>query len=176
MTSPDETGQSAANLLCKACGLCCSGHLFIWVKLRPAELDPAQALGMQVYRSDPSQRGFNQPCPLWLGQCTIYTSKNYPHACRAYKCKLLKEVIAEKTTLPDSLTAIEQTKNMIRELEPLLPALPNPNFRERLVARIERPQDFAEMQASAAEFGQKAAALLDVYEKIFGVNDLLEKP
>ena len=175
MTGINQTEDSAASLLCKACGLCCTGHLFIWVKLRPRELDPAETLGMTVFRSDPTQRGFSQPCPLWQGQCTIYDSPHYPRACLAYKCKLLKEVIAESASLPNALTLIEQAKSMIRGLEPLLPALTNPNFRERLVARIESPDQFAGLADSNAEFKQKSGELLGFYEQIFGVNDLLEK-
>lgn len=170
-----ENSFSPASQLCQACGLCCDGHLFIWVKLRPAELDPAEALGMTVFRSDPTQRGFSQPCPLWRGVCTIYTSSHYPHACRAYKCKLLKEVISENISLSTGLAFVAQAKTMLRELEPLLPNQPSSNFRERFVARLEHPQDFAESKASEAEFKDKAAVLLAFYEQEFGVNDLLEK-
>lgn len=130
---------------------------------------------MTVFRSDPTQRGFSQPCPLWKGDCTIHTSAHYPRACLAYRCKLLKEVVAEKTTLPAALNIIQQAKGLIRELEPLLPTLPNPNFRERLVARIEHPQRFTGLAESDAEFQRKAGKLLAFYARVFGVNDLLEK-
>ena len=56
---------------------------------------------MEVFRSDPTQRGFSQPCPLWHGQCTIYTSPHYPRFCGTYKCQLLKKVMDETTLLPD---------------------------------------------------------------------------
>ena len=174
MTGIDEANASQGNTLCKSCGLCCTGHLFIWAKLRPAELDYAEALGMTVFRSDPTQRGFSQPCPLWQGECTIYDSPHYPHVCRSYKCKLLKEVLDENTSLPDALTEIEQAKGMIRELEALLPPSTNVNFRERLVAYLEY------LQASAGEnteleFRLKADALLKFYEQVFGVDDLVEQ-
>src|SRR5215510_11603100 len=110
MTERNDQNESPANSLCKSCGLCCTGHLFIWAKLRPSELDPAEALGLTVFRSDPTQRGFSQPCPLWNGQCTIYDSPHYPYVCRAYKCKLLKDVTSENISLPDALTIIEQAK------------------------------------------------------------------
>lgn len=174
MTGIDATNVSQAEILCTACGLCCTGHLFIWAKLRPAELDPAEALGLRVFRSDPLQRGFSQPCLLWQGQCTIYTSRHYPHACRAYKCKLLKEVLGEHTTLPGALMVIEQAKGKISELEALLPVTTHANFRERLVARLEHPEAFAG-QGHALEFQLKAEALLTFYEQVFGVKDLLEK-
>ncbi len=171
MTGHDETDESQANLLCTACGLCCTGHLFIWAKLRPSELDPAEELGMTVFRSDPTQRGFSQPCPLWQGHCTIYDTPRYPHVCRAYKCKLLKEVMAENTSLSQALTLIEQAKGMIQEMEALLPGPSHHNFRERLVAQLESPQP----EYGDAEFQWQAEMLLTFYAEVFGVNDLVER-
>lgn len=164
----DETTESQANILCKSCGLCCTGHLFIWAKLRSAELDSADSLGLTVIR-EPGQRGFNQPCPLWQGECTIYTSPHYPRFCRTYKCKLLKEVIDEITPLPNALTTIQQAMEMIRELTPLLPVSSTINFRERLVAHIEYGNP-------DLEFQQKAEALLIFFDEYFGVSDFFDKP
>ena len=169
MTGMDETKGSQGNILCKSCGLCCTGHLFIWTKLRSAELDSAQALGLNVFGSDPSQRGFGQPCPVWQGECTIYASPHYPHFCRTYKCKLLKEVLDENTQLSDALTVVQQAKGMIHEVEALLPGSPNINFRARLVAQLE------ENENTDLEFRRKAHALLILYEKVFGVMDLVDK-
>ena len=170
MTGMDETKGSQGNILCKSCGLCCTGHLFIWTKLRSAELDSAQALGLNVFGSDPSQRGFSQPCPAWQGECTIYASPHYPHFCRTYKCKLLKEVLDENTQLSDALMVVQQAKEMIHEVEALLPGSPNINFRARLVAQLE------ENENTDLEFRRKAHALLILYEKVFGVKDLVDKP
>src|SRR5215213_6842253 len=133
----DETNQSQGNILCKSCGLCCTGHLFIWTKLRSAELDAAEELGLNVFRSVPSERGFNQPCPLWQGQCTVYSSPHYPHFCRTYKCKLLKKLLDETVSLPDALTSIAGAKELIHEVEALLPPSASTNFRERLVEHLE---------------------------------------
>jgi uncharacterized protein len=170
MTDTDSTKDSQANLLCKACGLCCTGHLFIWTKLRSAELDSIEGLGLKVFRSVPSQRGFNQPCPLWDKQCTIYTSASYPHFCRTYKCKLLKKLLDGATALPEAFSAIEHAKKLIHEVEMLLPDSPNANFRERLVAELEDMTDYN------PEVRQKAEALLRVYKTIFGVTDLIDQP
>ena len=178
MTDIEPTNESPAKILCKACGLCCTGHLFSWTKLRSAELDSAQDLGLDVFRSVPIQRGFSQPCPLWRGECTIYTSPHYPHFCRTYKCKLLKQVLDETTSLPDALTVIRQTKEMIREVERLLPLSPNTNFRDRLAAyfeNLESSKASAGHENEDAEFRLKARELLDVYEKVFGVKDVVDK-
>jgi hypothetical protein len=162
--------QTNANSLCRSCGLCCNGNLFAWVELRPGELDPIEALGVQVFRSDPNEKGFNQPCPLWKGECTIYDTPHYPHSCRAYNCKLLKEVITEKESLPHALTVVAQAKKMIREVEELLPPSPNVNFRERLVAQLEGGGNID------GRFPKKADALLNLYKEVFGVNDLFDTP
>jgi len=131
---------------------------------------------MKVFRSDPRQRGFSHPCPLWKGQCTIHDSPHYPHVCRAYKCKLLKQVLAESTSLPAALTRIEQAKQLIHEVDLLLPVSSNNNFRERLVARLESPEGSAGPQDMELEFRRKAGELLVLYEEVFGVNDLLDHP
>lgn len=178
MTGFAETNESQANTLCKACGLCCTGHLFVWSKLKSAELDSAEALGLHVFRSVPSQRGFNQPCPLWQEECTVYTSPHYPHFCRTYKCKLLKQVLDETTSLPDALTVIQHAKGMISELETLLPSSPNTNFRERLVAHLEEVERLKLSDGEEytdKDFQQKAGELLLVYEKVFGVKDVVDK-
>ena len=174
-TDSHEITESQAQTLCKSCGLCCNGSLFIWTKLKSVELVSAQALGLKVFGSEPSQRGFSQPCSLWDGQCTIYASPNYPHACRTYKCKLLKEVIDEITLLPDALTLVQQAKEMITELEVFLPNSTNNNFRERLVAQIERLQESVQQGESDPEFLRKADELLTHYEKHFGVKGLIER-
>ena len=177
MTGIDETHESQANILCKSCGLCCTGHLFIWTKLRSAELDSAQGLGLRVFRSVPSQRGFSQPCPLWQGQCTIYTSPHYPHFCHTYKCKLLKEVLDENTSLPHALTIVEKAKEMIREVEALLPISLHTNFRERLVEHLEYLNQSAGQEDMDLDLRRlKAEVLLSFYEQVFGVDDLVEKP
>ncbi|GJQ53394.1 MAG: hypothetical protein HKUEN02_22410 [Anaerolineaceae bacterium] len=167
-----DINESQANLLCKSCGLCCTGYLFIWAKLRPSELDPAESLGLNVFRSNPAERGFSQPCPLWQRQCMVYDSSHYPHVCRSYKCKLLKEVIAENTSLPNALTVIEQAKEMICEVESLLPDSAATNFRQRLVTELEESNRLAQADA---RFRSKAEALLGFYETVFGVDDLVEK-
>jgi len=160
--------ESPGTALCKSCGLCCTGHLFIWTKLRSAELDSIESLGLKVFR-EPNQRGFNQPCPLWDGICTIYDSPQYPRFCNTYKCKLLKQLLDEVTPLPSAMEVVSQTKSLIHELDLILPASSMSNFRDRLVACLENSD-------TTPQIHQKAKELLDVYESQFGVNDLLDKP
>jgi uncharacterized protein len=170
MTDTDETNLSPADTLCVTCGLCCTGNLFLWAKLKSVEVETVRRLGLNVLGVEPENRGFGLPCPLWAGKCPIHTSPDYPHACRTYKCKLLKQVIDEATPLPEALSVIEQTKAMIKELKTLLPNSNSNNFRERLV-------DHMENQGKAdPKFMQKARELLILYEKQFGVKGLIDLP
>lgn len=160
--------ETSATALCKSCGLCCTGHLFIWTKLRSAELDSIQSLGLKVFR-EPDQRGFNQPCPLWNDICTIYDSPHYPRFCRTYKCKLLKQVLDDINSLHSALITVQQTKSLIHELDSFLPTSSAQNFRERLVACLEDKDTNLDVQ-------NKAKGLLEVYEAQFGVTDLVDQP
>lgn len=161
-----------ANLLCQACGLCCSGHLFSWVRLNAAELDKVEKLGLNVIRDDPRQRGFWQPCPVWNGVCTVYTSLDYPSSCRKYKCKVLKQLVNDDVSYPEALSIIQETLTLIREIEPLLPASSAISFRERLIAHKEELE--SKKKDLDGEFMQKAAALLARYEDLFGVDDFID--
>ncbi len=173
MSYTDKASESPGTVLCKSCGLCCSGHLFAWVKLRSPELEPAQALGLNVLR-EPRQRGFSQPCPLWNGQCTIYTSPQYPRSCQTYKCKVLKKVLDETVTLPEALTVVQQAKGLINELELFLPASSNANFRERLVEHIDSIEGSVKLGNADLEFREKARTLLNFYKDHFGVKDIVD--
>jgi len=168
MTDQDESNLSPADVLCTSCGLCCTGHLFLWAKLKSIEVETVRGLGLNVLGVEPENRGFGLPCPLWAGKCPIHTSPDYPHACRTYKCKLLKLVIDESVPLSDALDVIEQVKEMIKEIKALLPASPSNNFRERLVAHLENPQN------TDMEFRKKARELLVLYEKQLGVTGLVD--
>lgn len=167
MSYKEEPEESQATALCKSCGLCCTGHLFVWTKLRSAELNSIQSLGLEVVR-EPGQRGFSQPCPLWEGHCTIHDSPHYPRFCHTYKCKLLIHVLNENTPFPEAMEIVQKAMGMIREVEALLPASSLESFRERLVAHMEHGD--AEL-----EFQMKAKALVSYFEENFGVDDFFDE-
>jgi len=160
--------DSPANLLCKACGLCCSGHLFAWVRLDANELDKVEKLGLRVIRDDPRQRGFQQPCPVWNGTCTVYSSPDYPRSCKRYKCRQFKDLVEEKTSLPDAMVKVHDAHEMIRELAMDLPALQTVSFRERLLAKLD------DRSAENKDFREKAQRLIAYFEDFFGVMDFID--
>ena len=168
MTDTDEPSNSQTAILCKSCGLCCTGHLFSWVRLNASDLDPAETLGLNVIRSEPRQRGFTQPCRLWDGQCTVYTSPHYPRGCRTYQCKLLKQVIDGNGPVTVALDVVQQAMAMIRDVDAFLPRLANVSFRERLVTLME-------LGNANPDFQLNADALLLYFDTHFGVNDFFDK-
>lgn len=169
--------ESQAQTLCKSCGMCCDGQLFAWVRLNANELDRSEAMGLNVIRNDPRQRGFTQPCPMWNGICTIYTSPDYPRSCGTYKCKVLRELLDEDISLSTGLDFIQDTLAMIREIELLLPASPpSMSFRERLIAHKEYLEKLDEGKYTVTErdFLARAGLLLTRYEDRFGVDDFID--
>lgn len=162
-----------ANLLCKACGLCCSGHLFSWVRLNANELDKTEKLGLKVIRDDPRQRGFLQPCTMWKdGVCQIYESPDYPKSCGKYKCKVLRQLLNEDISLQEGLSIIQETLVLIREIEALLPASNAISFRERLITYKEELE--SKKKELDGEFMQKTKVLLARYEDLLGVDDFVD--
>lgn len=172
MQTPDPTPASDAEALCLACGLCCDGSLFAWAKLRPGEMEPARAAGLPVFMDAPPQRGFTQPCPMLGAGCSIYTSTAYPHACRAYRCLLLKRLQNNDLSLQQALQSVAATRAAFAAFAQKLdaagrqagPAVP---MRTRLVQVLEdRPAPRALLPA--------ARRLLAEIEQVYGVMDLLD--
>ncbi|MCC6298955.1 MAG: hypothetical protein IT314_06630 [Anaerolineales bacterium] len=173
MTKVEYSRASDATTLCKACGLCCTGHLFSWVRLKATELTPSEKLGLNVIRNDPRQRGFTQPCPMWNGICAIYDSPNYPRGCDSYKCKLLRELLDESVSLQEALTVVEATKASIRKVESQLPKSTHSSFRERFIARVKSLRETSE-QGHHRKFLAQADALLSIFRDSFGVKDFFD--
>ncbi|MCC6259312.1 MAG: hypothetical protein IT311_00500 [Anaerolineales bacterium] len=167
--------EPQSEALCKACGLCCSGHLFSWVRLNANELDKVENLGLSVIRNDPRQRGFLQPCPVWQdGVCTVYTSPDYPSSCRKYKCVVLRKLLDEEIDFDGALKQIEETLSLIREVESLLPDFAISSFRERVITHKENVEKLNKHDFAQKEFLQKANQLLEIYESRFGVDDFID--
>lgn len=172
-----ETDEPEGSTLCKACGLCCTGHFFTQASLRPAEITTAQNLGLTVLQfNDPKEPGFSLPCPLWQDQCTIYAHPQKPHVCKAFQCKLLKEIQDGETALASALTVVRQAKEMIHELRALLPDRPGVSFRERLLEYVKELKQSATSTESGVAFRLKAGVLLIYFEQRFGVTGFFNKP
>ncbi|MFN8381627.1 MAG: hypothetical protein U0V02_06795 [Anaerolineales bacterium] len=175
MTTTKSAGDSPANILCKSCGLCCTGHLFAWAHLNAAELFYAQSLGLNVIQDNPHQRGFTQPCSMWNGVCALYNSPSYPRSCKRYNCDVLRRLMDDDISLPDALSIIQETLTLIREIEPLIPASSALSFRERLITYKEGLESTEkEYTETEREFLHKAEVLLTYYEEGFGMDDFID--
>lgn len=171
MTDTVETREPESSTLCKACGLCCTGHLFAQALLKPDEIATAQYLGLTVLQPTDSEKpGFSLPCPLWQGQCTIYTHPHKPHICAAFECKLLKEVLHGQTALDSALGLVRRAQALIRELEALLPVGPGASFHARLLGHVEEVKRSAAPTDTGTAFRLKAGVLLILFERHFGVT------
>ena len=174
MTEVEFSQANEASELCKACGLCCSGHLFSWTRARAKELKPFEGLGLNIIQVHPRQYGFTQPCPMWDGTCTIYQSRHYPEACDSFNCKLLRELLDESVTLSTALRVVKQTKAKIQSVEKLLPVTKEQiSFHQRVAEHFENIGVKLKPNKVDDEFLVKAKDLLGQFERRFGVNDFL---
>jgi len=172
MCETRQENEPASAILCKACGVCCTGHIFVTADLEPAEIETTQALGLNVLQSHPDKPVFRLPCPLWKGQCTIYTYPHKPSICGDFRCKLLREILDGQLQLNEALTVVQRAKQLIQELEGELHDKQVINFRRRLfeyVSQLERSTSHTE---AGNTFRMKAGVLLVLFAQRFGVTGL----
>ncbi|MBV6396444.1 MAG: hypothetical protein HFACDABA_02042 [Anaerolineales bacterium] len=155
-----------ANQLCVECGLCCTGHLFTHLTLKPGEEAKADFLGLE--HSDPAAKiRLVFPCHLWNGNCSIYAHPSKPNICDAYQCGLLKKVTAQQVDLPEALKAVRQIKQVISELEPMLEGKPDQAFLKRLIDQVSSLESSGHGNADELNFRLKAGVVLVLFKKYF---------
>lgn len=175
MTDLVQKSEPASATLCKACGSCCTGHLFTHASFKPSEVETTRALGLQVLQTNPDKPHFLLPCPLWEGHCTIYTHPNKPSICGNFKCKLLREMQDDSIPLAEALSVVQRAKQLIQELERQLPDGQHSNFRRRLFEYVDQLQRAASPTESENAFRLKAGVLLVLFAQRFGVKGLFNK-
>lgn len=168
--------EPASATLCKACGLCCTGHLFVNAEFKLAQVETTRALGLNVLQTNPETPVFSLPCPLWKGQCTIYTHPHKPSICGDFKCKLLREVEEEQLGLDEALLVVQRTKQLINELDAQVPVGQSNNFRRHLFEYLTELEKSTSHTEAEKAFRLKAGALLVMYTQRFGVIGLFNKP
>ena len=105
--------------LCTSCGLCCSGVVYDSVPFRPAELEKVVELGLQPYEDPPGQTRFNLPCRHLQGtRCGVFGRR--PSPCAEFKCELLKDFEMGKISKKDAVELVEEVKQMVNEIEPMM--------------------------------------------------------
>lgn len=105
---PGDTAL-AANALCKACGLCCSGYLFRHVSV-PKDLEETyRQLGLSIYQRPGGTVAFHQPCTCHTKDgCSIYDAQ--PSVCRDYFCILQIHVLNGTTPVDQAHTIIDTVR------------------------------------------------------------------
>ena len=176
MTEIAYSQGDEAESLCKACGLCCTGHLFSWVQIKSAERSRLGQLGLKIIQPDAKKHGFSQPCPMWDGECSIYRSKNYPSGCRSFNCRLLRELLDEEVSLSKALRIVKQTKEKLGVIEKLLPSSSHVSFRDRVVEQLSYLGRSTRLTDAESELQAELNSLLDEIENRFGVRNFENAP
>lgn len=146
--------------LCLACGLCCTGILHGSVVLEEEETAGLRALGFSISEGVEGETGpgFSQPCPGHReGRCAIYASR--PHACRSYRCKLLRRHQDGEVGLDRALAIVLRAQALATALRARLP-VPLPF--ESLWRQLERAPEAGACPPPSpeeAELWMDAAAL-----------------
>ena len=121
----------------------------------------------------PGDRYFALPCPLYDGKCSIYEDPRKPDKCSSYKCKLLKDLEANKIPIEQALKEVQHTKEMISEFKRILPEDANKNFCIELLPYLDALER-AGIKCDSEEDQNllKAGMLLAHYNQQFGVTKL----
>ena len=153
--------------LCLSCGLCCSGLLFSRASVHAEEIEGLAAVGIRVQRYHEKGDAFPLPCVAHRnGCCSVYESR--PEVCRKYRCELLKDVDAGRTSLAKAHEVVATTKGLIGAIEKHLPIpAPTENPSSRLVALVQRLQVGARNGTEPPALALDVALLTDMIARYF---------
>lgn len=79
-SSPEEQG------ICRRCGLCCDGTLFVQV---PLSADDCSRLKCIQGKNSAADEHLDLPCRFFGSQCEVYEAR--PAVCSGYRCQLLED-------------------------------------------------------------------------------------
>ena len=130
----DPANESA---LCQACGLCCQGQLYGWVKLLPHEVALAESWPVEMIRHEAAS-GFKQPCGCFREQrCTVYAER--PQTCVNYRCRLLLGLGQGEISQAMALGRVAQARGLFDKLQRQLPPTTGKRIWERIIDRWDLP-------------------------------------
>lgn len=109
MKNNESEMATSLSKICISCGMCCDGTLFGKGHIKdPAEEIIAKNSGLETFKDEQDKLYFKQPCPHFIGCCTIY-DKDRPHVCGTFYCQPLKNVQKGKMSIGVAQEKIEQT-------------------------------------------------------------------
>jgi len=133
MPSQEEQMQDLETTkLCLSCGFCCQGLIFGRAALRSDELATAVQYGLPYFTIIKRNYGFTLPCHSYQnGRCLIYS--NRPHACRRYRCHLLKRLATGEINLQNGLLIVDHAKGLKDSIDKKIANFENGrNFRQKV--------------------------------------------
>jgi hypothetical protein len=123
--SPDGT------VLCKSCGMCCTGAIYPRAGLQSNETGLAKSLEFTITTIE-NQLYFCMPCPQYRHNlCAVYAATR-PAVCVAFQCNLLKKFLSNQITIEQGILIVNRAKELWTQVTRLLPP-DYPFFRFRLL-------------------------------------------
>ncbi len=102
------SAQQSAEL-CQACGICCTGAFFSHVTVSSKEAEILKSTAIETHVNKKEKIVFDQPCFALSGtSCSIYDKR--PGSCRAFLCKLTRNVLTGETELDSALGTVAELK------------------------------------------------------------------
>lgn len=161
--------SKAAQDLCVACGLCCTGVWFSHVNLEADEADKARAAGLEVEVVDGLPRSLQSCAAHRDGRCSAYGTWR-PNACVDFKCKLLADFEEGQWTLEQAIGHVRAARGMAARIHSELGETPRGLLGKRFLMRVANEHAGKEpavgpVFSPAAQLD--AVALNRYYEKYF---------
>ena len=128
-----DNTEALEQRLCKACGFCCDGTLFLNVRIGEAEPIPAyKKAGLQLAESHDGTAIMKQPCKGFKnGSCQTYQCR--PLRCGEFKCTLLNQTTEGVFTESEALQIILEAKQLRSKYTGLLLKI-FPKFEKKAIA------------------------------------------
>lgn len=132
VSKPEQ--PNASQVLCIGCGVCCDGTLHDDTELAPEDERAAVEQDFSLFSKD-DRLAFRQPCPKFSqGKCRIYSER--PHVCRAYRCKLLKDVENGRVDVALARERVETAKALASAIRIFSGEAVTPQSRKALWERL----------------------------------------
>jgi Fe-S-cluster containining protein len=95
------------SVLCRACGFCCDGTLFQWVRVEREAAVAWQCLS--PHQRDDGSWGVRMPCAaLGSDGCRVYPDR--PSECRRYECLLYRALSEGELALGAALAIVAEAR------------------------------------------------------------------
>jgi hypothetical protein len=119
VTSQPPSPENGESSICLGCGFCCDGTLFHTAKAGSGDTrESFIAIGLTPVNGEAgTEGGFQLPCPVFTGSCSVYDSAQ-PGVCKAFRCRLLRSVERGKYTVAEAQQIVRETKALRDSLLP----------------------------------------------------------